>query len=65
MAAAPSGGPPTGELDMSTQEVAITTTWVIMAVLSTITVGLRFYTRQFILGVFGYEDWLIGAAYVS
>jgi hypothetical protein len=38
---------------------------VIMAILSTITVGLRFYTRRSIVGLFGYEDWLIGAAYVS
>jgi len=46
-------------LDNSNQQTAIITAWVVVTVLATVTVGLRFYTRRIILHIWGPEDWLI------
>lgn len=46
-------------MDTSNLQTPIITVWVIMTVLATFTVGLRFYTRRLILCILGPEDWLI------
>ncbi|KAK0620602.1 hypothetical protein B0T14DRAFT_430419 [Immersiella caudata] len=62
--AGPPFGPGGPALDTSTQQTGIIVSWAVMTVFATIAVGLRFYTRRFILRVLGVEDWLILAAMV-
>lgn len=52
-------------LDTSTQVGGIIAAWVIMTTVAGVTVGLRFYTRRYIITVLGAEDWLIAGAMVS
>lgn len=52
-------------LDASTQVTEVIVAWVIMTVVASFTVCLRFYTRRYIIAVLGAEDWLILGAMVS
>ncbi|KAK5652229.1 hypothetical protein OQA88_10726 [Cercophora sp. LCS_1] len=51
-------------MDTSTQVAQIIVVWTIMTLVAGVTVGLRFYTRRYILTVLGTEDWLILVAMI-
>ncbi|KAK4443639.1 hypothetical protein QBC34DRAFT_498874 [Podospora aff. communis PSN243] len=50
--------------DTSTKGTNIIVAWSVMMTFAALTVGLRFYTRRWIIRVLGLEDWLILAAMI-